>query len=211
MNDSYDLSVSRAVKCPNKPKKGTSNYIDHIYLSPEIKVTTFKSLEGGYTNNGSDHPTVYADIAIPSKDGATDDGTSTPGGSTVGDDYAKDCSKYAYCTKQCVDFVLYRLVKHGVLPGKRALGDGKDVVGTLKDEGFNTGKVAQVNSVFSTSQTSNPSAGHTGMVSKVNPDGSIVVEEYNYSNPRAYGTRTMTKAEYQAKGYTFAYVGGSYK
>lgn len=211
MNDSYDLSVSRAVKCPNKPKKGTPNYIDHIYLSPEIKVTTFKSLEGGYTNNGSDHPTVYADIAIPSKDGATDDGTSTPGGSTVGDDYAKDCSKYAYCTKQCVDFVLYRLVKHGVLPGKRALGDGKDVVGTLKDEGFNTGKVAQVNSVFSTSQTSNPSAGHTGMVSKVNPDGSIVVEEYNYSNPRAYGTRTMTKAEYQAKGYTFAYVGGSYK
>jgi surface antigen/endonuclease/exonuclease/phosphatase family metal-dependent hydrolase len=217
MNDSYDLSVSRAVKCPNKPKKGTSNYIDHIYLSPEIKVTTFKSLEGGYTNNGSDHPTVYADIAIPSKDGAIDDGTSTPGGSTVGDDYAKDCSKYAYCTKQCVDFVLYRLVKHGVLPGKRGLGDGGAVVGTLKGEGFKTGSTPQINSVFSFWKTSryvneeNKGPGHTGMVSKVNPDGSIVVEEYNYSNPKAYGVRTITKAEYQSKGYTFAYVGGSYK
>jgi len=220
MNDSYDLSLNRKVKCPNKPKKGTPNYIDHIYLSPEIKIGAFKEIKGGYTKNGSDHPTVYSDIAIPSKDG--DVGDSGPGGSVEGDDYVKDCSKYLkngyYCPGlrydyQCTAFVNFRLAKHGVIKSTDIVGgSGKDIVGTLHSQfGFRTGKIAQVNSVFSTSHTSNPSAGHTGMVSKVNTDGSIVIEEYNYSNPRAYGTRTLTKKQYQDAGFTFAYTGGSYK
>ncbi len=154
-----------------------------------------------------------------SSTGTSDDGTITPGGDVAGDDYSKDCAKYANCTRECVDFVLYRLVKHGVLPGKQALGNGKDVVATLAGKTqwskpgikFATGTTPQVNSVFSTSHTTTPQWGHTGMVSKVNADGSIVVEEYNFNVKHGYGTRTITKAEYQAKGYTFAYVGSKYK
>lgn len=68
VNDSYDLSVPRQAKCPNKPK-GDPNFIDHIYLTPEIQVTSFGYVPGGpphkYTSNGSDHPTIFSDVVIP--------------------------------------------------------------------------------------------------------------------------------------------------
>lgn len=38
--------------------------------------------------------------------------------------------------------------------------------------------------------------GHVAWVSTVNANGSVVVEEYNYSNPYAYGTRTVTAPRY---------------
>jgi endonuclease/exonuclease/phosphatase family metal-dependent hydrolase len=70
MNDAYDLSIPRPAKCPNEPTNGTKNYIDHIYLTPEMQVGSFKELQKGYTNNGSDHPTIYADVVIPGSESA---------------------------------------------------------------------------------------------------------------------------------------------
>lgn len=138
-------------------------------------------------------------------------GGTTTGADIDGDDYKAECSKYAYCTKQCVDFVLFRLVKHGVLPGKQKLGNGKDVVGTLGGLGFKVDTTPAVHAVMSTSHTSHPSLGHTAIVSQVNADGSIVVEEYNYAKPLKYSTRTITAAQIKADGMTFAHTESKYK
>ncbi|MDB5165245.1 MAG: transglycosylase, family [Candidatus Saccharibacteria bacterium] len=72
MNDAYDLSVPRPEKCPNKPD-GVRNFIDHIYVSPEIQVDSskepFKQIDSGPTSNGSDHPTIFSDVIIPGSGG----------------------------------------------------------------------------------------------------------------------------------------------
>lgn len=78
MFDAYDLSVPRNAKCPNPPPKGTRNYIDHIYLTPGIEVSMFDDVPGGYTSNGSDHPTIFADVTIPGK--KDDEGSSSAAG-----------------------------------------------------------------------------------------------------------------------------------
>ena len=76
MNDAYDLSVPRPAKCPNPPARGDRNFIDHIYLTPEMQVISFDSVAGGYTSNGSDHPTVFANVVIPGSAESTGAGTS---------------------------------------------------------------------------------------------------------------------------------------
>ena len=139
-------------------------------------------------------------------------GGVTPGGSIDGDDYKSECSKYAFCTGQCVDFVLFRLVKHGVLPGKQHMGNGKDVAANLgKQLGVAVNSTPAVHSVMSTSHTSHPDLGHTAIVSQVNADGSIVVEEYNFTNPLHYDTRTISAQQIKDDGMVFAHVEASYK
>ncbi len=139
----------------------------------------------------------------------------TAGGSIKGDDYS-ECSNYTnvysnICNGQCVSFVWFRLLKHKVVTQTYS-GHGKDLVSVLgKELGVKTSKIPSVGAVFSTSKTSTPQYGHTGIVSEVKSDGSIVIEETNYSNTGAYGTRTMTKSQYEAAGYTFAHVGSMYK
>ena len=78
MNDAYDLSVPRQAKCPNKPKN-MKNFIDHIYLTSELDVSSFDYVESGANSNGADHPTIFADVTIPSGDDATLDLPSKDG------------------------------------------------------------------------------------------------------------------------------------
>ena len=115
------------------------------------------------------------------------------------------------CTEECVAFVKFRLVKHGVLKTAISLGNGKEVTSTLGRLGFEVNRTPAVHSVFSTSATSTPQWGHTGMVSAVNPDGSIVVEEYNFAVDHGYGKRTLTKKQYTDAGYTFAHTETKYR
>ena len=194
--------------CPGDPVP-----IDQVYVSTNV---------GGITASGwghvrgaesvklaTDHSPAYVTISTPGND---DDGTGSQiGGVVSGDDYGAACaagnSLGAPCNGQCVSFVKYRLLAAGTKYKGGSLGNGRYVVGTLAGLGYETGSAARVGSVFSTSQTSQPKYGHTGIVSQVNPDGSIVIEEYNFDNPKSYGKRTMSKAEYEAKGYSFAYVG----
>ncbi len=60
MNNAFDMSPKRPVKCPNP---GNDNAVDHVYVSPDITVNKF--FKTG--NNGSDvHDTQIADISLPS-------------------------------------------------------------------------------------------------------------------------------------------------
>jgi surface antigen len=133
------------------------------------------------------------------------------GSSIDGDDYKIDSTKYAYGSKQCVDFVLYRLVKHGVLPGITPLGNGRYVVGKLGTLGFKVDTTPAVHSVMSTQFTSNQTLGHTAMVSAVNADGSIVVEEYNFTRTLQYDTRVISASEIKNKQMTFAHTETKYQ
>ena len=196
--------LMKAVGYPTKCPDGGSP-VDFIYTSPEVKTEDLKIIPRGVAR--SDHDVPYVKVTVPGTGSAT-------GGAVQGDDYANGgcqslLSSFS-CTNQCVAFIKFRLVKHGVIK-EQSLGNGRYVVGNLGRLGLETGKTPRVNSVFSTSATSTPQYGHTGMVSKVNADGSIVVEEYNFLNPLAYGTRTVSKQEYTSKNYTFAYTGDKYK
>lgn len=186
-------------------------HIDQVFMTPDpnAEVTSWENIISNATNRASDHNPVlvnirYADSTIANESGVV-------GENVQGDDYKNNCAKYASCTKQCVDFVLYRLKKHGVDLTTNAIGNGKDVVRNLGNMEYKVNRTPAVNSVLSTSQTSTPQWGHTAMVSKVNADGSIVVEEYNYNNTLAYGTRTISAAEIRTKNITFAHTEVAYK
>lgn len=213
MEDAYDLSKKRGVKCPNpidnEDRGGAANGIDHIYVTNGVTVSKFARLAGGYTKNGSDHPTAYADVSMP----GSDDGGSAPGSVKMKDDYKAECSKYpdVACSGQCVDFVKFRLKKH-IDRNKFAdftTGTGGVAAYTSSDNlgkqyGYKVDNNPAVNSVVSwpaggvAGSGANDIYGHVAMVSKVNvaPDGSvrsIVVEEYNATSPAlSYGTRTLS-------------------
>lgn len=189
-------------------------HLDQIYITTASNptVNSWENVINDNTSKASDHNPVFVGLSIPGITVAETDETGATAGSNIqGDDYSKNCGKYATCSRQCVDFVLYRLVKHGVLKGIIALGNGKDVVNTLGRLGYKVDKTPAVNSVMSTSATSQPQFGHTAMVSAVNSDGSIVVEEYNFIHKKAYGKRTIPAAEIKAKNMTFAHTEVDYK
>jgi len=203
-NNKLMKAVNKPNSCPN-PAGRTP--VDFIYYTPGVKVEWHKEFIDPSTND-SPHPVMYARMVVP---GSKDGSSSQPGSDIVGDDYARECGKYTTCTKQCVDFVKFRLLKHGVLKQTRSLGNGKDVVRTLGSMGYKVNKTPAVHAVMSTAATSTPQWGHTAMVSAVLANGSIIVEEYNYTRPLAYGKRLITASEIKAKNITFAHTEVDYK
>lgn len=184
--------------------------VDYIYVRPNVEVKSYRRIQGGNINTSpaaTDHDAHYSHVVVP---GQGNQAGST-GSDIVGNDYARECSKYTSCTRQCVDFVKFRLLKHGVLKNAISLGNGKEVVSTLGRLGYKVNRTPAVHSVMSTSATSTPQWGHTAMVSAVNKDGSIVVEEYNFNTPLGYGKRTISAAEIRSKNMTFAHTEVDYK
>lgn len=167
---------------------------------------TYTSRTGG----SDDRDTAYKDADIGTTEEAA---VATEGEDIAGDDYKSEVRSVLgrAGTGQCVDFVLFRLVKHKVLKGPIALGNGKDVVGTLGRMGYKVDTTPAVHSVMSTPVTSTPQYGHTAMVSAVHADGSFTVEEYNYGTPLHYGTRKISAAEIKSKKMTFAHTEVDYK
>ncbi|CAN5427294.1 hypothetical protein BH09PAT4_BH09PAT4_03280 [soil metagenome] len=64
--DAYDVFSGRKATCPNETPPGGGGGIDHVYISPEIKVTNYATAAGG--TNGSDHPTIIFNTTIPGSD-----------------------------------------------------------------------------------------------------------------------------------------------
>lgn len=89
-------------------------------------------------------------------------------------------------------------------------GNGGEVVGNLKGAGVSTGTEPKPFSVFSTSRTSTPQYGHTGVVLGVLPNGDNIVLQNNYS---AAGQVSIDifKVKERFPDATFAYVGDKLK
>lgn len=178
--------------------------VDFVYTTPGVKVEWAKEFRDPSTNDAP-HPVHFGKVIVPgSKD------SSQRGSDVIGDDYARECGKYLNagdCTGECVGFVKFRLVKHGVI-NPLPLGNGGAVVSTLGRLGFKVNDTPAVHSVFSMPTSS---VGHTGIVSAVKSDGSIVIEEYNWPGGHKYNTRTLTPAQYKAAGMRFAHTETKYK
>lgn len=211
-------NVAATEKCPTN----NANLIpfDQIYVSSDkgIKASNWKHLDkGSATKTGTDHSPAYVTLEIPgvgSNSASASESVVAAGGSIDGDDFGQACksgnSLGAPCDGQCVSFVKYRLKKHIDKNKFGTLGSGGVVTRTLSNPPYNYKKdtIPAVNSVFSSDNSTG--TGHTGMVSKVNADGSIVVEEYNIT-PKKYGTRTISVAKQRSMHFTFAHTEVDYK
>jgi surface antigen len=207
VNDSYDLYKKRSVKCPNPLEKGdtkgAANGIDHIYVSPGITVSNFFRIPVGYTSNGSDHPTAVADVALPGSGGSSDSstGAATPGAGFVGND--------GFGGGSCVAYVEYILSHHSSRYKSGALGDGKDVANSLGSKyGYVVNHTPAIHATVSfPASMADPTYGHVALVGKINADGSIVVEESNWTNPNRYGTHTVSASQVKKLTYAHTEVG----
>jgi surface antigen/endonuclease/exonuclease/phosphatase family metal-dependent hydrolase len=149
--------------------------------------------------------------------------TTTPGSVKMQDDYARECGQYTACTGQCVDFVKFRLKKY---IDKNKFDDFTTGTGGVaaytssenlgRQYGYVVNHTPAVNSVASwpaggvPGSSANGTYGHVAMVSQVNADGSIVVEEYNATIPaETYSTRKIPASA--AKLLTYAHTEVDFK
>lgn len=148
------------------------------------------------------------------RDGPSVPGDDNAGSVRMGDDYATGCERLRAnggsglaCDGQCVDFVKFRLKKHIAIGKFASLGNGHVVAANLGlVYGYRVNNTPAVNSVVSWRAGQfgmNDTYGHTAMVSKVNNDGSIVVEEYNVVGG-SYSTRKIPAS--QASQLTYAHT-----
>lgn len=198
--DAFDADKKRTGTCPSKDKSDRPHDVDHIYMSTNVEVTNYDySIARGVDNNGSDHNTLFADVVIP---GAADTGTAAPGKDFVGND--------GFGGGWCTDYVKWILARHSSKYRGGSLGDGKDVARSLGSlYGYTVNNTPAVHAVVSFPGppfgfVGDRYAGHVALVAQVNKDGSIVVEEANYSNSKSYGTHTVSAA--QAKTFTYAHT-----
>jgi surface antigen/endonuclease/exonuclease/phosphatase family metal-dependent hydrolase len=202
--DSYDAVNSNSGYCPSRNASfQTLPYrIDHVYMSKSIAkyATGEKIIRNADTHFISDHPPTLATINIP----VADDGSgSSPGKDFVGND--------GFPGGQCTDYVKYILNRHSSnYRGSASLGDGKDVARNLGNAPYNY-KVDHTPSIHAVvsfgTQFADPTYGHVALVGQINKDGSIVVEESNWSNPLRYGTHTVPASEVPKLTYAHTEVG----
>lgn len=74
--DAWHASKNIQGKCP---QRSTVSFIDHIFVDRGTKVSKFFVAARGHTKNGSDHPTIFADIQVgETESGGGADGWSWP-------------------------------------------------------------------------------------------------------------------------------------
>jgi surface antigen len=209
MQHAVDMDAGASINagCKNNRFGG----IDHIYATPKTGFTASNwthMADKGIVARGSDHTPVYVTYSFA--------GTASAGTAQMKDDYASECGKYGVCGGQCVDFVKFRLLKHGTRYKGGPLGNGADVARNLGTRyGYKVDNKPAVNAVVSwpaggvPGSGANSQYGHTAMVSRINSDGSIVVEEYNYAIPLGYGVRKIPASA--VKLLTYAHTEVDYR
>ena len=80
------------------------------------------------------------------------------------------------------------------------VGECENLVQNAKRSGYATGHKPRRYAVM---QSTAGYYGHVAIVERVNRNGSIVISEYNYNRPLAYGTRTISKGS--ARHYNYIY------
>jgi surface antigen len=128
------------------------------------------------------------------KSGALEKGDDYPWFSELSNNQGGGLSPLNYFYRECVDFVAWRLNRdvgstsapfvfdwNYLTPSG---GDASNWANAWKQHGWATGTTPKVGSVAWF-------PGHVAYVSKVNDDGTVFLEEYNYDNDHLYGTRTI--------------------
>ena len=197
LQNAKDMAENRDPQkaCPN-PNGG----IDQIYISPGSDQATgwTHAPDTGIYHTASDHTPVSVTLALP---GSSASGSATPGSGFVGND--------GFGGGWCTDYVKYILSRHSSKYKGGSMGDGKDFARNLGRLGYAVNHTAAVHAVVSFPGppygfVGTRYAGHVGIVGQVNKDGSIVVEESNFTNSMRYGQHTVSASE--AKKLTYAHT-----
>jgi surface antigen len=130
--------------------------------------------------------------------GAREAGDDYPWFSELSNNQGGGLSPLNYFYRECVDFVAWRLNRdvgstsapftfdwHYLTPSG---GDASQWAYAWKAHGWATGTTPKVGSVAWF-------PGHVAYVSKVNKDGTVFLEEYNYQSDHLYGTRTIAATD----------------
>lgn len=126
---------------------------------------------------------------------------------------------YTGCTggllSNCVAFSRYFIYKYVNAPEgaySASSGNGEDIVGFLKDNGFKTGKEPRPYAIFS---WSNSGAGHTGVVLGVIDSNTFITGEASCSHDNSkvedkhgYGIGAFERSLDDGNDWTFAYTDG---
>lgn len=118
-------------------------------------------------------------------------------GGTGGYPWANEPNAYGvdpwlYYKRQCTSFAAWKfqaefgLVFYNTRPGQ---GSAWNWPALARDQGYQTSSTPRANSVISIPLGPNRPYGHVAWVNRVNADGTIDIEEYNWSVPRSYGER----------------------
>ncbi|MCR4278073.1 MAG: CHAP domain-containing protein [Candidatus Berkelbacteria bacterium] len=118
-------------------------------------------------------------------------------GGTGGYPWANEPDAYAvdpwlYYKRQCTSFAAWKfqaefgLVFYNTRPGQ---GSAWNWPALARDQGFQTSSTPRANSVISIPTGPNRPYGHAAWVNRVNANGTIDIEEYNWSVSRSYGER----------------------
>lgn len=125
--------------------------------------------------------------AAPTDPGQPGSGTTT-GTSLIGDD--------GFTSGSCVIYVQYILSRHYTGYTRQSFGDGYAFVGNFANAyGITVTHTPTLHAVVSFPRSvADPQYGHVAIVSGINADGSILVEESNWDTPNHYGSHTVPAA-----------------
>jgi PKD repeat protein/surface antigen len=104
--------------------------------------------------------------------------------------------------RQCTSFVAWRMENNNGIDFDNNMNDGHWGNAYNWDDnaillGYTVNSTAAVGAIAQWNETEvGGGYGHVAWVQSVNADGSAVIEEYNFSSPLAYGTRTVTAPRY---------------
>lgn len=198
--NAYDVYKKKTGACPSTGIKGVKKNDDHVFLRPGENVANWQSLwSGTLVEHISDHPIVIA--SIQGSDSSATTSAPTTGQGFVGND--------GFGGGWCTDYVKYILGRHSSKYRGGSMGDGKDFARNLGRLGYTVNHTPAIHAVVSFPGppygfVGTRYAGHVAIVGKINADGSIVVEESNFTNPMRYGTHTVKASE--AKTLTYAHT-----
>ncbi len=188
--DSYDAFKGLRGVCPTKSPDtsltglGSLGPVDHIFLSRGVSVTKYDATISPPANGSDSHHTVVADISIPGANQSQDGGVVGKG--YIGPD--------GLSSGNCVDYAKWVLSRHTTKYKAGSYGDGKDFAANLgKAFGYKVDHTPAVHAVVSfPTNMANPTYGHVALVAEVKSDGSIVVEEFNWTTKYHYGTHVVS-------------------
>lgn len=204
----FDIFNKNTGKCPTKNGASYGGYIDQIYASAGTTVANWQHITSDFIKGTTDHgDIIVADIG--SGDSTSSSSSSSSSGSSTANEAVGDDG---FTSGSCVDYVEYILKRHSSSYHGGTLGDGKNVAGELgaKPYGYKVDGTPAVHAVVSFpggpvgSGLGKEGPGHVALVTQVNGDGSIVVEESNWTNPYHYGTHTVSATI--AKQLTYAHT-----
>lgn len=173
---------------------GTSNIWD--------KIGTGRFVSDAYVYTGSDGRVA------PSCGGSTP-APSTPSG-VIGNNYpysgqTSGVDPWNFYKGQCTSFAAWRArsVKHVGFTNSykgQHWGNANHWDDAARAAGVTTSSVPHVGDI---AQSDAGSFGHVAYVAKVNSNGTFVVEEYNWTHPEHYGTRTVSRGSAHGQFDTF--------